>query len=124
MLLTEDGKYYAYLNCFEDSVFKEVDSIVKKIINEKDVILSKEVDCFNKVFGVTCNKINGSKIDAFRIKEACLECGSNKMKIKESNPPEIVMVNIPVVEHKLWNEMTIKEKEKTIHQELKYKGCI
>lgn len=124
LLLTEDGKHYAYLNCFDDTAFNEVNTIMKDLVKGNNLTLEQETNCFNKVFGISCDNIKGSKIDSFRIKESCLSCGSDQLLVSENYPPDIIKVKLPTVTHDCWNKLDEQSKSKLILNELSIKGCI
>ncbi len=121
LLLTKDGKYYAYLNCFEDAAFNEVDLLMINIIGNKTMTQEQRSDCFNKIFGIACDSVKGSKIDASRLKVACLICGSEQVELKETFPPTIKKVQIPIVTHESWNQMDKEEKHLSIRDALNQK---
>lgn len=121
LLLTKDGKYYAYLNCFEDAAFNEVDLLMKDIIGSKNMAQEQKNECFNKIFGFACDDVNGSKIDASRLKIACLVCGSEQVELKEDFPPTIKKVRIPIVTHESWSKIDKEKKNLIIRDALNQK---
>jgi len=123
LLRTEDGKHYVYLNCFDDTAFDEIELILKSIFANKNLSQEKEIEYFNKIFGISCDSVNGVKIDGSKTKIACLSCGSEQLTINEKFPPEMVQRILPEVTHNLWDQMDKQMKKQAILSEFK-KRCI
>ena len=123
LLLTEDGKHYVYLNCFDDTAFNEVSLILKDVIADRKVSPEQETGCFYKVFGSSCDPVNDARIDGARTKISCVTCGSDQVTVNEKFPPEVIRVTLPEVTHDLWDRMDEQMKSQVIQREFK-KRCV
>ncbi|HEX3045809.1 MAG TPA: hypothetical protein VHY08_13710 [Bacillota bacterium] len=121
LLLTEDGIDYAYVNCFEDKVFNEINEIVKKLFKKGN---GDQAECFNRVLGLACDLINGKRIDATRKDKSCNKCGSEKLETTYYEPPKTAKISIPILTYDEWERKTSEEKEAFIANALKEKGCL
>ncbi len=119
---TEDGKYYAYINHFDNSATDEVKQILLNMLGN-DIDKYYQSNWFKKVFGVSCDPVNGVNIDAENDRSACIACGSDQLE-RDPGPDEIVTVRFPVVTHENWDRLSGQEKEDLIRQELRRKGCL
>lgn len=122
LLLTEDGKYYAYLNCFDDTAFNEINLILKSIIADRKVSQEQETEYFYKIFGSSCDLVNEVRIDGSRTKVSCLSCGSDQLTVNEKFPPEVIRVTLPVITHNAWDRVDEQTKKHIILSEFK-KRC-
>lgn len=123
LLKTEDGLDYIYINCLEDTTFDEVGRIVDKYFSKKKKSQQFITDCFDKIFGLTCDLFNGKKIDAYRSKYPCIKCGSEIFETFDYEPPKITNITIPVVTHNTWEQKSPSEKEKIIFNALNEIKC-
>lgn len=82
ILLTEDGRNYAYINCLEDDVFDEVSKIVEYILLNKQFTKLKISECFNKVFGVACDTIGGMPLDAEGVRDVVIYVVRRNWKLR------------------------------------------
>lgn len=121
LVFTEDGKFEAYLNCFEDTVFNEVKLLVDKHFrdNPKWKQSQNRVDFFNKIFNATCDPINGTLIDISRVKRACKNCGSEDLLIDTISSISNSSIILPIVSHRKWGLLSRKEKEQYVFDMLK-----
>jgi hypothetical protein len=124
LLLTEDSTEYGYINCFNDKAFNEVGRIVDKLYEGKDLSQNRITECFNKILGLTCDLINGKRIDALRIKPSCQYCGSEILETKEYQVSKATNIKIPIVTHNDWEKKSLAEKEEYIASALKENNCI
>lgn len=123
LLLTEDGKHYVYLNCFDDTAFDEVNLILKGIVENKQMSPEQETECFYRIFGTSCDLVNNVRIDGARTKIACLSCGADQLKMNEKFPPEVIRITLPEVTHDLWDRLDTQIKKETILREFR-KRCV
>lgn len=125
IILTEDGAEYAYVNCIDDKVYDEVGKIVDSFYeNKKEISKIKIAEYFNKVFGLSCDLINGKVVDAGRVRHTCIYCYSENINIHEEIKPVIKNVTIPVITHYVWEQYSEKEKIEIIFNALKKRGCL
>ncbi|MEG3753031.1 hypothetical protein [Psychromonas arctica] len=120
LLLTSDGKYYAYVNLFKDEVYDEVELIIKDIfcVKGKKLSLKESADYLNLTFGVACDDINYQVIDASKNIKSCLNCGSKDLDFEISNNEYVKQVEVPLITHFKWKELEKEEKKKLIAKKL------
>ena len=121
-LHTEDGKHYVYINHHEDTAHRDVAAILTKLLGS-DTPEPRMTMCFNKVFGATCDPVNGTALDAHHYAIACLSCGSRELE-PVTGSDVMAVVDFPRVTHEGWHRLNVQEKEDLIRQELKRKGCL
>ena len=66
---------FAFVNLLEDEFFLEYENIVKDIFKQNNIICSSEEICdfISRSFGITCDDINGMKIDfSIEQKDVCI----------------------------------------------------
>ncbi len=118
LVMTDNGKYYAYANLIEDKVFEELDKYITLIFNSYNVSLSRNLfaKCINNLFGITCDMIKNVPIDTASRNDKCLSCGNTDFgqNISES----IENIEIPAVTHNSWNGLNEDEKISIIKNEL------
>lgn len=120
LLRTEDGIDFGLVICYEDKVFEEVGKMVDSFCKEMNFPKFRELklaEYFDKVFGLTCDPINGKKIDASKL-PTCKYCGSSNHETFEYQPPRFIDLEVPVITHDLWEEKSESEKETIINSAL------
>jgi hypothetical protein len=111
---SQSGKYFAYLNIFEDKVVFEVNEILKQ---EKNLLNQKGlVDGIWQVFPITCDLApDGSPFER-KIRE-CPFC--KKRSLIQSKDP-IGVHEVPPITHVEWNNLETVEKRNRIVSKMNY----
>ncbi len=126
LVMTSDTRYYGYVNLIKDEVFDEVESIMKDILLKSNISISakQNADYLNSIFGIACDNIENTRIDASNNTKYCLECSSNDIDFETSGGEVIEEVAFPVISHTIWCKLDENEKRRLIANELYNKGCI
>ena len=117
LLRTEDGENCVLQICFEDNVFSEVSNMVDNILEGRKLTEIEKAKCFDEVYGLACDPIDGKIINASKI-IICRYCSSRETERFEYRPPKNININVDIVTHKDWNKKTIQEKQKIISKAL------
>jgi len=126
LILINDGTEYAFVNLFEDEVFDEFKNLVISIIMEYNIEFTKVklAEVVNNIFGISCDDIDGKKIDTSHKEEKCIQCGSKEFEGNLIEPQELVDIDVPIVTHELWKKMSNAEKRENIEKELQIRKNI
>ncbi|MES2217366.1 MAG: hypothetical protein V4501_03035 [Pseudomonadota bacterium] len=102
----------AYLAAFEDKVFLEFREMsYKNKVFLKIHELSKS-DVLQGIFGKACDPATDNTDFQIGRSPVCPECNTNnKLSWHETNPPELIEMNIKNVTHNLWATLSRNEKE-------------
>lgn len=120
---TEDGKDIGLVVCYEDKVFDEVGQIVNRYCEKNRLTTRENTRCFNEVFGLSCDTLNGKAWSATQ-RPVCQYCGSSNIDWNNYSPPKSEDVQVMVITHDSWNSKNNRDKEALIFNrldELKYK---
>jgi hypothetical protein len=120
LLRTEDGIDFGLEICYKDKVFEEVEKMVDSFYEGVDIPNFRELklaEYFDKVFGLTCDPINGKKIDASKL-PTCKYCGSSNKETFEYQPPRFIDLEVPLITHDLWEQKSESEKQIIINSAL------
>lgn len=125
-LFINDGKEYAFINLIEDKIYDEYEECVRKILQENSIELKSDMlNIFiNETFGITCDEINGHKVDFFQNQKKCCYCGSIEFDRNMIEPESLIKIEVPLISHEKWNILNSEEKEKLVKDELKFKKII
>lgn len=114
ILLYDNGKKYAYINLLKDETYSHITEEIDNILKEKEsVILARSQDMVNTIFTITCDTIDGSKVD-FSDKRKCENCGCEEFGDLLVEPEEIIDINIPEITHFCWNKLSVEERKQKI----------
>jgi len=123
LILINEGMEYAYINLIEDKIYDEYEESAKIILQENSIELVNDViNAFiNETFGITCDEINGHKVDFAQVQEKCFYCGSTEFDRNMIEPESLVEIDVPLISHEKWNILNREEKEELVKTELKLK---
>lgn len=107
LVLYNNGTKYAYINLLEDNVYNDFFETIKNIyIKQNKLLLEDElISIVNKIFNVTCDKIEGSTVDFFGARR-CDNCGSDVFENILIEPETIIITEVPQITHKEWNTLS------------------
>jgi len=126
LIFINDGTEYAFINLIEDKIYDEYEERVRKILGENSILLVSEMlnNFINETFGITCDEINGHKVDFSQKQKKCCYCGSTEFDRNMIEPESLINIEIPLISHEKWNNLNNEEKEKLVKDELKLKMVI
>lgn len=117
LVIYDEGRKYAFINFFEDSVYDEFTKLVQEIMVEngksiKDIII-------NDLFEVTCDRIEGCVISLKQNKRKCQLCDSYDFETRLLEPEKLVNIDVPIVKHEIWRQLSDTQKREKIDEFLK-----
>jgi hypothetical protein len=116
LIRTSDGQNCALLT-LRDEVVKEVGKMLADIYHDRiDEI--EPATRFDKVFGLTCDSLDGKNLDA-SVGFICPVCGTQEVNYHEAKPSRQITLFIPAVTHENWLRMTEQEKRMRIEDGLR-----
>jgi hypothetical protein len=121
IIRTTDGQDFALL-AFGDPVVKELQKLLDEIYGGKVDELER-VKLFNRVFGLTCDLLNGKQLDA-SARFTCPICKSSQVRHWDFKPPRFRSFLIPLINHEKWSTMNPQEKRAFIEEGLRGKGLL
>ena len=126
LVLFYNGKKYAYINLIEDSIYNDFIDKVKAILNthHKQISDNELQDIVNHVFGVTCDKIQGSDVDFVKNHKKCIYCSTEDFEDLMVEPEKIIYIDVPGVTHEVWKNMCEEKRIQLIADSLKQNGFI
>jgi len=110
---TKGGKHCALWIGFEDECFQEFELLMRKVIGSPMPPRSEAL-LFDKIFGVSCDPIQGVPIDPSQGR-VCPKCGSDDVDTFDIVPKQIISKTLPLVKHTLWLKKGPREREQAIH---------
>lgn len=107
LVLFDNGMKYAYINLLEDSIYSDFIDKVKVILNslQKEISDSELQNIINHVFGVACDKIQGSDVDFVMSHKKCTYCATEGFEDLMVEPEKILYIDVPNVTHESWKDM-------------------
>jgi hypothetical protein len=120
-IIRTDGQDFGLL-AFDDPVVKELQKLLDEIYGGKLDELER-VKLFNRVFGLTCDPLNGKQLDA-SARFACPICKSSQVRHWDFKPPRFRSFSIPIVSHEKWLAMSPEQKRSLIEEGLRSKGLL
>lgn len=118
LIRTKGGSDFALVKCIEDKTFQEVSEINDEFFENKDVSDNVKYDSFDKVFGLSCDPINGRELD-FSVGVICPKCGSTEVDRFEYSPRKTIEIDVNLVSHNRWESKDDDEKRNLIFSTLK-----
>lgn len=121
LVYLNDATEYAYANLIEDKYFQDYIKIVKTILREKKIVYTNETlnDFVNELYGITCDTINGNNVDFSQDQNKCLYCGSTEFEKYMSEPEALVEMEIPLISHVVWENLSENRRRKLIEEKMK-----
>jgi hypothetical protein len=118
ILRTAGGEDIALLDCPHDTAMPEVSELIRNEYRGRPLKDSQFAKLFNKVFGVVCDPIDGKTLDASRVGASCPHCKSSNINTYEIVPRVSVAVKVPIVTHKVWEQLAENQKRSLISEKL------
>ena len=107
LVLFNNGMNYASINLLEDSIYSDFIDKVKAVLNslQKEVSDGELQNIINHVFGVACDKIQGSDVDFVMSHKKCTYCATEDFEDLMVEPETILYIDVPNVTHEAWKDM-------------------
>jgi hypothetical protein len=101
----------------EDSVADEVISLISELYGREELKDSEMACLFDRVFGLTCDSVNGQPIDAAQT-PVCRQCRSGFVETFEEATRTGVKMVLPLITHAEWEKKSRSEKRSAIENGL------
>lgn len=75
-------------------------------------------DFIDQTYGITCDLINGYKVDFSETQKKCAQCSSTEFERNMIEPESIVQMNVYTVSHDFWENLSQDEREEVVKSEL------
>ncbi len=121
---TLDPFELGFLDTFNDPVFDEVAEIVDGFLKPLNKDDRQRSDCFDLVFGITCDPSPSGYQYSFSGKFWCPSCNSNNISWGEEDPRKVEKIDLYPIIHSAWHKLNGKEKRELIREALKKVGCL
>lgn len=117
LIRTKDGNNFSLVKCIEDKVFNEISEINDLFFKNKNIPDTVKYKCFDKVFGLSCDPIDGRELD-FTVGVICPNCRSKEVDRTEYTPKKTIEMFVNLVSHCRWDRMNNNEKKNLIFSTL------
>jgi hypothetical protein len=122
IIRTNDGQHFALMTLDDDEVVKEVGKLLDEIYPGKlDEI--ERAKRFNRVFGLTCDPVNGEELNA-SVGIVCPTCKTTQVSHRDFTPPRFRNFSIPVISHKEWSKLNNERKRLLLEEGLRVQGLL
>ncbi|MCL5264636.1 MAG: hypothetical protein M1343_05505 [Chloroflexi bacterium] len=115
---------FALEDTFADPFFEEVERLVDQILGEWRTLKGGTSGFFHRVLGYACDPAPSGLRYFFTGAAWCPVCGSRAKDYDAYSPPRTELLDIPLVTHREWNNLTPQEKRSKIVQALRETGCL
>jgi hypothetical protein len=125
VISTESGKVCAYVNLFRETVVQELENHCTELYCEKGISVAqnKLARIISSIYGITCDDINGEKIDGGP-NNRCPICFQKKMVEDKEYGEQLAEVDVFRVTHYSWEKLDDKTKSYKVKKELIRQGYI
>lgn len=126
LIFLNSATKYAFINLIEDRYFIDYTNMVKEILSEKSIDFTNEIidDIVNETYGITCDLIDGYKVDLSANQKNCYVCGSTEFERNMIEPESLIEIEVPVVSHDKWETMSKENRREIVYSELISKNMI
>ena len=126
LVLFDGGRQYAYINLLQDGVYSDFIDKVKAILNfhQKKITDNELQNIINHVFGITCDKIQGSDVDFIMSNKKCMYCATGEFEDLMVEPEKIIYIDVPHVTHEAWKDVCEEKRILLIENSLMQNGFI
>ncbi len=120
LITTREGKYCAYVNLLEESIIPEIKKYCNEIFVDNNISISqnKVARIISNVYGITCDDINGEKVDT-SASWKCSNCEEGQLEEDKDYGEKLLDVEATYVSHDNWSQLNEYEKRQKIEEELK-----
>ena len=121
---TVSGKKCAYVNLLDENVMQELEEQCMNVFQERGVEISqnKLARIVPYLYGVTCDDINGEKVDT--ISALKCPCCLGKMVEDDKYGEKVEEIDAFMVTHSMWARLSREEKRKEVVGELIRQGYL
>lgn len=120
---TKDGKLCAYANLMKEITIQRLDEIYIDIFKKENINISKNKRgrIVSQIYSITCDDIDGQKVDN-TLSLKCCNCLGGEMEEDKEFGEKVMDIQMPYVTHKAWNLLDYSQKEYKVKSELINQG--
>ncbi|MBO5388996.1 MAG: hypothetical protein J6A59_12880 [Lachnospiraceae bacterium] len=122
---TKSGKKCAYANLIGENIIQELEEYCNELFLENGIVMPsiKMARIVANTYGVTCDEIEGEKIDTIP-NTKCPNCLEKKMIEDKTLGEQLKEVEICEVTHNEWERLDKKERKEIVNNELIRQGYL
>lgn len=122
---TASGKRCAYANLIGENIIQELKQYCEELFLENGIVMPsiKMARIVSNIYGVTCDEIEGEKIDTIP-NTKCPNCLEKKMIEDKTLGEQLKGVEICEVTHNEWERLDKKERKEIVNNELIRQGYL
>lgn len=122
---TKSGKQCAYANLLSENIVQEVEKYCTELYLENNVSISpsKLARIVSSIYGITCDDINGEKIDTIS-NTKCPNCLEKKLVEDDNFGEQLAEIEAFAVTHYSWEKLGDNEKKDKVYRELIRQGYL
>ena len=119
VVFTKSGKKCAYVNLLNENIAQELEKHCTELYHKKGINISssKLARIVSTIYGITCDEINGEKIDTIS-NTKCPNCLERKLVEDDDYGEQLVEIETFKVTHNLWQTLGDNEKKEKVKEEL------
>jgi hypothetical protein len=100
-----------FVSSFRDILFQELENQFNNNSHVKDIGPLIKTKIFHKIFGLTCDPASDNNKYQIGLLPFCPKCHlNNNLSWHQTNPPELVDIELSEVTHVNWNKLTDGQK--------------
>jgi hypothetical protein len=112
------------VNCFNDLVIQEVGTLVDEFLKPLGKEDWQRAKCFDLVFGIACDPSPSGHPYDFTGRIWCPACSSADVGYGPDDPPQVEVIDLSLVTHNAWQQLSEGEKRERIREALQEVGCL
>lgn len=122
---TKSGKKCAYANILSENIIQELEKYCAELYleNEISVSLSKLARIVSSIYGITCDEVDGEKIDTIP-NTKCPNCIEGKLVEDDKFGEQLKEIEAYEVTHHSWEMLGDNERKEKINRELIRQGYL
>ena len=122
---TKSGKQCAYANLLSENIVQEVEKYCTELYLKNNINISsnKLARIVSSIYGITCDDINGEKIDTIS-NTKCPNCLKKNLVEDDNYGEQLMEIEAFEVTHYSWEKLGDNEKKEKVYKELIRQGYL
>lgn len=122
---TKSGKRCAYVSLLSENIVQELEKYCTELYLENNISISsnKLVRIISSIYGITCDDINGEKIDTIP-NTKCPNCLEKNLVEDNNYGEQLTEIEAFEVTHYSWEKLGDNEKKEKVYKELIRQGYL
>jgi hypothetical protein len=109
---------------FKDPVFEEVEKLVDEFLIPLGIEDRRRAECFNSVFGITCDPSPSGYAYDFTGTMWCPNCSSSNVSYGRDISFQVEVIELAPMTYNAWQQLSEAEKREWIRKALQKAGCL